>query len=233
MADYKIVDADELDNGFSIVADSIRAKSGSTEKMAFPEGYKEQVDSIYWSNQQVYDFFQNRKTIIDLKIPPGITQIPAYCFYRAEDLIITELPDTIETIEESAFMYCDRLSLTKLPQSLRIIGASAFRGASVHISELPSNLESIDNYAFLNRAHVTFSSIPKSVTTIGQRVFEGCTGLTSITFRGTPTSIGTGVFNSCTNLLVINVPWAEGEVANAPWGAANATINYNYVESEG
>jgi hypothetical protein len=25
------------------------------------------------------------------------------------------------------------------------------------------------------------------------------------------------------------VPWAEGAVANAPWGATNATINYNYT----
>jgi hypothetical protein len=33
-----------------------------------------------------------------------------------------------------------------------------------------------------------------------------------------------------TNLMTINVPWSEGEVINAPWGASNATINYNYVE---
>ena len=33
----------------------------------------------------------------------------------------------------------------------------------------------------------------------------------------------------CTNLTTINVPWAEGAVAGAPWGATNATINYNYT----
>lgn len=29
--------------------------------------------------------------------------------------------------------------------------------------------------------------------------------------------------------LTRGVPWAEGAVTNAPWGATNATINYNYT----
>ena len=36
-------------------------------------------------------------------------------------------------------------------------------------------------------------------------------------------------FKNCTALTTINVPWSEGEVASAPWGATNATINYNYT----
>jgi hypothetical protein len=31
----------------------------------------------------------------------------------------------------------------------------------------------------------------------------------------------------CTNLTEINVPWLEGEIPDAPWGADNAVINYN------
>jgi hypothetical protein len=30
-------------------------------------------------------------------------------------------------------------------------------------------------------------------------------------------------------ITTINVPWAQDAVANAPWGATNATINYNHV----
>lgn len=45
-------------------------------------------------------------------------------------------------------------------------------------------------------------------------------------------SIGNIIFNGCTNLTDIKVPWAEGEVAGAPWGATNATITYNYVSPE-
>jgi hypothetical protein len=36
-------------------------------------------------------------------------------------------------------------------------------------------------------------------------------------------------FSGCANITTINVPWAEGAVENAPWGATNATINYNYT----
>lgn len=42
-------------------------------------------------------------------------------------------------------------------------------------------------------------------------------------------SIDSGAFSGCTNLTSIKVPWAEGAVANAPWGATNAAITYNYT----
>lgn len=53
--------------------------------------------------------------------------------------------------------------------------------------------------------------------------------LTSVTIPDSVKSIDSNTFQNCTNLLTINVPWAEGEVAGAPWGATNATINYNYT----
>ena len=54
-------------------------------------------------------------------------------------------------------------------------------------------------------------------------------GLEEITFQSTPTSIANNAFGACTNLKTINVPWANGAVANAPWGATIATINYDYT----
>lgn len=73
---------------------------------------------------------------------------------------------------------------------------------------------------------VTFTD---RITSIGDRTFQGCSALTTVTFEGTPTSIDSTCFNFCNNLTDIYVPWSEGEVANAPWGATNATIHYNYV----
>jgi hypothetical protein len=43
----------------------------------------------------------------------------------------------------------------------------------------------------------------------------------------TITLIHSGAFDGCTNLKDIYVPWAEGAIKNAPWGATNATIHYN------
>jgi hypothetical protein len=71
--------------------------------------------------------------------------------------------------------------------------------------------------------------LPSKIRSISYGAFKGCTGLTSITFEGTPTTISSDVFTGCINLTSIKVPWAEGAVANAPWGATNATITYNYT----
>ena len=101
--------------------------------------------------------------------------------------------------------------------------------ANLALTSLPSGITSIGNTAFYRCANLALTSLPSGITSIGKNAFGECTGLTSITFTGTPTSIDIGAFSGCTNLTTINVPWAEGAVANAPWGATNATINYNYT----
>ena len=91
-------------------------------------------------------------------------------------------------------------------------------------------MKCIDSHAFSGCPNLAITEIPASVENIYNYAFQFCTGLTNITFKGTPSYIGKNAFNGCDNLTTINVPWAEGEVANAPWGATNATINYNYTE---
>ena len=110
-------------------------------------------------------------------------------------------------IRDYAFYNCSRLALTSLPSGLTNIG----------------------NNAFLNCSSLALTSLPSGITNIGNYAFQSCSSLASLTFEGKPTSISNSAFRSCTNLTTINVPWAEGEVANAPWGATNATINYNYT----
>ena len=95
---------------------------------------------------------------------------------------------------------------------------------------LPSDLTSIGENAFYKFTNLALTSLPDGVTSIGAYAFRDCTKLTKLTFKGKPSSITSNAFNGCTNLLTINVPWAEGEVENAPWGATKATINYSYVE---
>lgn len=139
-------------------------------------------------------------------LPKELTKIKDNCFRGWSELVATSLPDSITAIGKYAFNQCSKLALTSLPVQLTII----------------------DNYAFYF-CPVTFTSIPKGVTRIGSCAFRNCKGLTNLTFKGTPTYIHNDVFNGCDNLTIINVPWAEGEVANAPWGATQATINYNYT----
>ena len=111
-----------------------------------------------------------------------------------------------------------------------IIRNNAFYNCTkLALASLPSSLTSIGNSAFNNCTKLTLTSLPSGITSIGSYAFYNCLGLDSRTFEGKPESISSSAFKECTNLTTINVPWAPGAVANAPWGAINATINYNYA----
>lgn len=58
------------------------------------------------------------------------------------------------------------------------------------------------------RTSITSVVIESGVTSIGYHAFEGCTGLTSVTFDGTPSleTIGNRAFYLCTNLTSIEIP---------------------------
>ena len=93
------------------------------------------------------------------------------------------------------------------------IGQSAFRNCfgtrneNVRVIRIPATVKTIEIYAFAE---------PRTP---------------HIYFEGTPESIDANAFTT-TRETNIYVPWAEGAVANAPWGATKATIHYNYVEGE-
>ena len=143
---------------------------------------------------------------------------------------ITELPSDLTEIAMYAFSHCENLKLTSLPSGITTIYQNAFEDCSnLALTSLPNNLTLIDYRAFAHCNNISLTYLPESITKIGSYAFEYCQ-FTTITFKGTPTSVGINAFANCPKLTTINVPWAEGAVANAPWGATNATINYNYTE---
>lgn len=95
--------------------------------------------------------------------------------------------------------------------------------------EFANAITSIGAYAFYGQERLILSEIPAEVKTIGDYALSCLKDLTTLTFKGTPESIGSNVFTGNFSLTTINVPWAEGAVEGAPWGAKNATINYNYT----
>ena len=139
------------------------------------------------------------------ELPSGITKIGDYAFYNCDNLKLTSLPNSITGIGSFAFAICDNLALTSLPEGLNNINNDAFNGCP----------------------KLALTSLPNSITGIWEEAFAYCIGLTTITFKKKPIVISSNAFNGCTNLTNIYVPWAEGAVAGAPWGATNATIHYN------
>ncbi len=92
--------------------------------------------------------------------------------------------------------------------------------------ELPEGITKIGEYRFFRYPSDGKLTIPASVLSIGTSAFMYAQ-LTELTFKGTPNTIYRDAMDM-SSIITINVPWALGAVPSAPWGATNATINYNY-----
>lgn len=163
-------------------------------------------------------------------LPSGLLYIQDRAFYGCTSLALTSLPSTVTSIRGSAFYNCKNLALTSLPSGITQIRGDAFSGCTkLALTSLPSGLKELEGSTFKNCTSLVSISLPSGLKSISSYEFQGCTGLTSVTFEGKPTSLSAYAFYNCTNITTINVPWAEGEVSGAPWGAKNATVNYNYT----
>ena len=213
MAYDKVVDSTVLENGLSSIADAIREKGELGDQLAspltFPSGFVSAIEGLSVGSvtePYIEETYDANGQLIDA-VMHGYTQIRSNAFAYCGGLVSVSGISAITSIGYSAFQNCNNLALTSLP----------------------AGLTSIANYTFQNCSNLALTSLPAGITSIGNYTFQNCIGLTTITFEGTPQSINSSAFSDCTNLTTINVPWAEGAVANAPWGATNATINYNYT----
>ena len=169
-------------------------------------------------------------TLTNPVLPDSIEEIGRYAFCTCYNFNVEALPQNLKTISNSAFMSCPSLSLTELPDTIEAIGMEAFYGCTkLAITKLPDALKETTQSCFTDCSSIKTMTIPAGVTKVGIYSFNRCSNLSTVTFKGKPDSISGSTFVSCDKLRTINVPWAEGEVSAAPWGAANATINYNYT----
>lgn len=135
-----------------------------------------------------------------------VTELPSTCFYRCVSLQEITWPRALTTIGRYCFSYCAKLNVA-----------------------LPDGLQVIEPYAFSGMNNTTFTAltVPASVTTIRANAFRSNAALASVTFLGTPTTVASSIFNDCAALTDIYVPWSQGAVSGAPWGASNATVHYD------
>nr|DAH18690.1 MAG TPA: leucine-rich repeat protein [Caudoviricetes sp.] len=174
------------------------------------------------------------RSVVNLELPEGLTKIGIKAFGNCVNLTSIDLPEGVTVISNFAFENCLKLKTVKLPASLTEIQQEVFASCyPLALSELPAGLTKIGYRAFYRCSSIgsKLTELPAELISIGGSAFESC-GLKVITFKGTPTTITNSAFSNNGNLTVINVPWAEGEVSGAPWGATNATINYNYTGGE-
>lgn len=165
----------------------------------------------------------------------GIQTIGDYAFcsiYSRDKLTKVRLPESLTSIGKYAFQYCTKISSLHVPDSVASIGEGAFSYCSSLVSfRVPKSLKVIPREMLYACGDIEEVIIPEGVEVIQNFAFDGCYKLGEITLPSTITSIGEyglATFVS-TGISHIYVPWSEGEVAGAPWGATRATIHYNHT----
>lgn len=163
----------------------------------------------------------------------GMYSVPPVCF-EIEKYFVRE---NGEWRELTAYVYTlDNTQLEYVSGNLTKMMFSASEILSGECTEIDENwfikrngeyVTMLKRYIF-SETYLRKATIPQFIESVQDYVFYSCYDLETVTFKGTP-KINPYALSECPNLTTINVPWSEGEVANAPFGAYNATINYNYT----
>ena len=166
-------------------------------------------------------------------IPPSVTVIGNYAFYRCFSLTSVTIPDSVTTIGHQSFNQCTGLTSVTIPDSVTIIGGYAFAICNSLTSvTIPDSVTAIGNSIFggcsnlmefngkfasgdgrclffngiINSfapAGLTEYTIPDSVTAIGWNAFSYCDSLTSVTIPDSVIAIGYEAFYGCTSLTSV------------------------------
>lgn len=217
MAYDTVIDKAQLEGAITASANAIREKTGDTALIEWmsDKGFAEAIATIETGSDAGDSEMEEQW---------------AAAIERNENKPVTKIPAGITSIGNHAFRECTNMALTELPAGITSIGEYAFyRCFDLAITSLPASLTSIKKNAFQNCGNLAITSIPAGVARIEASAFQSCGNLEKITFEGKPNYLHNLAFYYCANIHTINVPWAEGEIAEAPWGATNATINYNYT----
>lgn len=116
MSRYEIVNGEALDNALTSIADSIRAKTGSTEKFSSPQAMKEAVESISGgTNTGDSDVLESiiEGTAVELDI--GGVEVIRKCAFAYLDSLIKIRVDNAVDINASAFTNCENLAVAEFP----------------------------------------------------------------------------------------------------------------------
>lgn len=140
--------------------------------------------------------------------------------------------------ETTLFYGCTNLRTIYAPK-MEIVGNSLFQNCFSLYEDDTINLAKImpvarDFYSWVFRGCRFFKAIlPTTLDKTNARTFGETSRLHTVCFTSTP--INKNAFNGATfdnTVTDIYVPWSEGAMLNAPWGATNATIHYNTVYDE-
>lgn len=171
---------DNLTDFLTDVADAIREKKGSSEKIN-PQNFSEEIRSI--ESGEVTEVNTFGAVMVD-NTGNAINNISTIIF-----------SDGVTTVSSNAYSgFRAKVSII-FPEGLTKIAASAFMNSSIVKADLPSSVSSIEANAFRGTANLTAHRFPELLTVIHQYVYyQG--GVTSFVAEGKIATIGNSAFMS-------------------------------------
>ena len=173
MAIDKAVDSAALDAGMLSVADAIRAKAGTTEPLAWPDGFAAAISGIETGGGD------SAGSVIDksvTSITSNVAEVGQYAFYGCEQLETVSFPMATK-IQGGAFIGCKALV------SVSAANATEIRSdvTKYFAIDADGNYRKDSIGTFKGCANLTTVNFPMAET-IYSSAFSNCEGLTELKF---------------------------------------------------
>lgn len=136
MANYKVVDSHRLDADLTTVADAIRAKSGASAALAFPEGFVASVSKIPTGSGTELPELKDPGSAEDLVWGKEMIDGDGNVVTGKFELLSTE-------IAENAFLYAPNVGEREANGSKRIYFNTFLAGRIGYEAEVPIQLEAV------------------------------------------------------------------------------------------
>lgn len=125
MAEYKVINATQLDTDLQSIADKLKEKAGTTEPLTFPNGFIEAADSI----QVGGDDGALMRSILDRSITSfrdtKLTKLGYGALMYCRQLATVDLPNVV-SLNTDTFYACQKLAEVRLPL-VESVGDNAFK----------------------------------------------------------------------------------------------------------
>lgn len=167
---------DNLTDFLTDVADAIREKKGTTEKIN-PQNFSEEIRGIESGGNIGYmvDVIDPTaagvSNISKVVVNDGIKTIKIRAFYQWDNLTEVYLPDSVEVLESNVFQQSYKIRTIRISPNLTKIGVAAFYSCNSleGVFPVPVGVMTIDSNTFANTTKLsgydfrTHSSVPNLV----------------------------------------------------------------------
>ena len=178
MADYKVVDAEQLNADLSSIADAIRDRAKTTESINFPNGFVSAVNNLI-DTKGILDATISGEVVI----PVNVTKLRRGAFYDCVKLEKVIYHDGVTFVDGACFFSCTKLKECILPVGVKTITSQTFF--------LNYALTKVDGWLTALNGTQAFYGCGKLSTFI-IRSDSMCTLENTSTFTGTAIANGTG-----------------------------------------